>query len=457
MKLKSLNPTVILIVIIVIAVILRVVAVIWFGNQVVDLPGTNDQISYHSLAIRLVEGHGFSFGQDWWPVTAANSPTAHWSFLYTFYLALIYRLFGQNPIVGRLIQAVLVGILQPLLAFWIGRRLFGVAVGLVAAGISAIYIYFIYYSATLMTEPFYIISILAVLLLAMKWAAPLSAGGEGDQKSNRIALAFGLGLLLGATVLLRQLFLLVIPFIFAWIWWSRRRHGGRSAIPGLILAGFLVLLIMLPFTYYNYTRFQRFVLLNTNAGYAIFFGNHPIYGTHFIPIISNESGGYLSLIPKELLKLDEAALDQALLKRAIGFIADDPGRYLLLSLSRIPVYFIFWPSADSGLVSNLSRVASFGLFLPFMLYGLILSILSRYGPEKFSLASPVCLLVLFGAVYTLIHLLTWTLVRYRLPVDAVLVIFAGVALVDLASRIESRLARKSVQSELPGDVKPSSI
>ncbi len=157
MKLKSLNPTVILIVIIVIAVILRVFAVIWFGNQVVDLPGTNDQISYHSLAIRVVEGHGFSFGQDWWPVTAANSPTAHWSFLYTFYLALIYRLFGQNPIVGRLIQAVLVGILQPLLAFWIGRRLFGVAVGLVAAGISAIYIYFIYYSATLMTEPFYII------------------------------------------------------------------------------------------------------------------------------------------------------------------------------------------------------------------------------------------------------------------------------------------------------------
>ncbi len=190
-----------------------------------------------------------------------------------------------------------------------------------------------------------------------------------EQKSYRIALALGLGLLLGATVLLRQLFLLVIPFIFAWIWWSRRRHGGRSAIPGLILAGFLVLLMMLPFTYYNYTRFHRFVLLNTNAGYAIFFGNHPIYGTHFIPIISNESGGYLSLIPKELLKLDEAALDQALLKRAIGFIADDPGRYLLLSLSRIPVYFIFWPSADSGLVSNLSRVASFGLFLPFMIYG----------------------------------------------------------------------------------------
>ena len=331
------------------------------------------------------------------------------------------------------------------------------AVGLVAAGINAIYIYFIYYSATLMTEPFYIITILAILLLAMKWAAPFPAEGEVKQQSSKWGIALALGLLLGATVLLRQLFLLVVPFIFAWIWWSRRRHGGRSALPGLVLAGLLVLLMILPFTYYNYTRFHRFVLLNTNAGYAFFFGNHPVYGTHFIPILSNESGGYLSLIPKEMLKLDEAALDQALLKRAIGFIIDDPGRYLLLSLSRIPVYFIFWPSSDSGLVSNLSRVASFGLFLPFMIYGLILSILSRYGPEKFSLASPVFLLVIFGAVYTLIHLLTWTLVRYRLPVDAVLVIFAGVALVDIARRVESRLARKSVQSVLPGDAKPSSV
>jgi hypothetical protein len=38
-------------------------------------------------------------------------------------------------------------------------------------------------------------------------------------------------------------------------------------------------------------------------------------------------------------------------------------------------------------------------------------------------------------IYTTIHLLTWTLVRYRLPVDAILIIFAGLALVELARRI----------------------
>jgi len=45
------------------------------------------------------------------------------------------------------------------------------------------------------------------------------------------------------------------------------------------------------------------------------------------------------------------------------------------------------------------------------------------------------LLYLFVAVYTLIHLLSWALVRYRLPVDAVLIVFAGVAVQGLLERM----------------------
>ena len=45
------------------------------------------------------------------------------------------------------------------------------------------------------------------------------------------------------------------------------------------------------------------------------------------------------------------------------------------------------------------------------------------------------LLILFAVVYSGVHILTWTLIRYRLPVDAVLIPFAGFALVELAQRI----------------------
>jgi hypothetical protein len=176
-------------------------------------------------------------------------------------------------------------------------------------------------------------------------------------------------------------------------------------------------------------------LLNTNAGYAFFWANHPIYGTHFEPILPTEMGDYGELIPEELRSLDEAALDQALLRRGLEFVIADPIRYTQLSISRIPAYFMLWPSSESGLVSNLSRVGSFGLFLPFILYGLGLAMFGRAAKSALSLSSPVFFLLLFMTIYTAIHLLSWSLVRYRLPVDAVLVIFAGLAFADLSQRL----------------------
>ena len=164
-----------LVYIILLSVLLRVGAALYLGNEVVDLPGTADQVSYHNLAMRVVDGYGFSFGQAWWPVTAANAPTAHWSFIYTLFLAAIYALFGINPIIARLIQAVIVGVLHPYFVFalaslivnefnskrgdGVGERIRGNGrltghvlpyyflerVPLLAAGITAVYFYFIYY------------------------------------------------------------------------------------------------------------------------------------------------------------------------------------------------------------------------------------------------------------------------------------------------------------------------
>ena len=56
------NTNRILIATLVLAVLLRVAAAFYLGNQVVNLPGTFDQISYHNLALRVLGGHGFTFG-----------------------------------------------------------------------------------------------------------------------------------------------------------------------------------------------------------------------------------------------------------------------------------------------------------------------------------------------------------------------------------------------------------
>lgn len=393
------------------------------GNTVVDLPGTFDQISYHNLALRVLEGHGFTFGTLWWPITPADAPTAHWSFLYTLYLVFVYSIFGPNPIVARILQAIIVGILHPYIAYRIGEKIFTKTIGLVAAAITAVYVYFFYYGAALMTEPFYITAILFALYFAIQLA-------ENTDKNRDIQLGLALGISLGIIVVLRQVFLLFLPFLFLWMWIARFKRRGGLPLFSTVVSIFVLLLFVLPITYFNYSRFHRFVLLNTNSGYAFFWGNNPIYGTKFIPILPTKT--YQEMIPQEVRHLDEAALDQELLKQGIQFVTDDPTRYALLSLSRIPPYFMFWYSSQSSTLSNIARIGSFGVFLPFMLYGLFLGIKQN---RKNLLTSPVGLLIIFTVVYSGVHILTWTLIRYRLPVDAVLIPFAGLALVELAERI----------------------
>lgn len=412
--------------IVLLAVIIRVAASLALDDTLRGLPGTADQLSYHLLAQRLLGGEGFSFDRTWWPLTGAGEPTAHWSFAYTYFLAGIYGLLGPNPVAARIIQGTVVGIAWPILAFLVGRRLFGPRVGLVAAGLSAIYAYFVYYSATIMTEPFYITAILAILYTAVLLVDRMK---ESSCSSSAVYLhAIALGLILGGALLLRQVLVLFVPLLLLWIWWA----SGRRFVFAAVIPGAVALLMLLPFTVYNYERFDRFVLLNTNAGYAFFWANHPVHGASFEPILPAELATYQDLIPEEIRHLDEAALDQELLRRGLQFVADDPLRYLKLSISRVPAYFMFWPTMSSSLLSNIGRTLSFGIFLPFMVFGL-----SRAWIEggKAALSGPLGLLTLFIGTYAAIHLLSWALIRYRLPIDAVLIVFAAFALVELAQRV----------------------
>ena len=429
-----------LLAVIAVSVVLRMAAAFYLGNSVAPLPGIFDQVSYHTLAGRVLEGHGFTFGTGWWPATAANEPTAHWSFLYVLWLAGIYGVGGTYPIVARLTQAVAIGVLQPLLIYRVATKVFGARVGLVSASVVACYAYFVYYAAALLTESFYIVAILWSLDRALELASARNAPPH-----RRRLVWIQLGVALAAAVLLRQVVLAVVPVILLWAWWNADAGGTslqaavagrRQAVAGAVAAALIVAAAILPWTVRNYVAFHRFVLLNTNAGFAFFWGNHPIHGTRFVPILPD--GAYTRLIPEDLMGLDEAAMERALMRRAVAFVADDPARFVVLSASRITEYMKFWPSRDSGRASNYARVLSFGVCLPFMAGGIVLALSRR--PDRGSHAFPEqraaeWLLLGVAGVYTAVHLLSWTLVRYRLPVDAVLMPFAALAILRLRDQV----------------------
>lgn len=397
-----------LLAILVLSVLLRVGVALLMGDRVVELPGIQDQISYHSLALRLLGGYGYSFDAGWYPFTPPNTPTAQWSFAYPAYLAGVYSVFGVHPLAARLIQAALVGAATCLLVFSLGRRVFGERAGLVAAGISAVYTYFVYYSAALMTESFFMVVALAALEMAFRLSDKPSAG--------RAAL---LGLCLGLAALLRQAILPFIPVLLAWLWWEGRRRlrWQHYLIPVAVVA-----LLIAPWTLRNYRVYGHFLLLNANAGYAFYSSNNPALGTRW----SAEHA--VAPVPDDLAGLTEAEMDRALMRRGVGFVLADPGRYIMLTLNRFGEYFRFWPSADSSLISNLQRPLSFGLLLPLTLYGLYLG---RGSLRAWALP------LLFFAVTAASYLLSWPTARYRVPTDACLMPLAALALIRLASRISA--------------------
>ncbi len=409
---------------------LRVAVALYYGDWV---PADQDEHSYSQLAWRVATGYGYTFDRPWYPFTPADTPTAHWSFLYTALIAGVYRIVGYHPLVVRLASAVATGLLLPWVVYRVTRRAFPErrAAALVAAIGAAGYAYFITFGARIMTEGLYMVALLWSLDSAMAVADDLK-----QSVGVPLAHSLQLGLSLGTAVLLRQAILPWVPLLFVWLLLNVGTFRGLRphTLKPLIVAGLVLIACILPWTLRNYRVYGSFLLLNSNTGYAMYSAQHPMHGTDFQEYEA-------APLPEDLLRgawIPEPEIDRALLARGISFVLAEPGRYLLLSVSRLWDFFVFWPTPDTPLLNNVGRLVSFTAFLPFMVYGSVLAVLQARkasGTALDFLRQPAILLLGFVGFYTLLHVLTWAMPRYRIPADAVMMPFAAIAVLDLHTKI----------------------
>lgn len=403
-----------LLIILAAAFCLRLATALWLGDTmaVVDAGGTHDQVSYDMLAQRVADGYGFTFPVAWYPWVQPDTPTSYYSGTMVLHLALIYKIFGYHPLIARLFY-VFLGTATVYLVFRLGSRLFGTNAGLVSAAFAAAYAYLILYSATLLTETPFILFLLLVLDTSYALAEKPSTG--------RFIL---LGVALAGCILFRMA---VLPFalvLLVWIHRSARTADEPIRIWQLLIPLGLVLIAIAPWTVRNYLLYDRFMLLESQFGHVFWNSNHPEQGTHF-------RGSWVAPIPPELHTLNEADLTNTLLRIGITNVLAEPKRFLLLTLSRIRYFFTFWPTTDSQLISNAARVLSFGIALPFMIYGLVISI------KQWRHLFPIYLFLIF---HFGVYLSSWVMIRYRIPADTVLLLFVGPAVIDIYQRLSKRLA-----------------
>lgn len=405
------------------ALALRMATAFLLGNEVRGLSGAQDEITYSMLGHRFVQGFGLTFPQNWYPWIKADAEQAYFSDAISYYLAAIYALFGYQPLAARIATGLLstasVGLL-----YLLSTRLFGRTVGLFAAAIAAGYAYLIYYGVTLVTEPLFILALLVTMLITYsildrpvlwKWLA--------------------LGLTLALAVLLRMAVIFFVAALILWLFLRVKQQRWHALIPVVV-----IVMAVAPFTWQNYQMFDRFLLLEANFGHVFWNGNHPDSLGNFHPF-------RVFPIPADVLALDnDVEITNELLRRGIQNIVNDPGLFVMLTITRLREFFIFWPTAESDTLANLLRVFSFGIMWPFAVAGLWLS------RRQWRDLLPI---YIFMLMHVGVYAITWTMVRYRVPLDAFLIPFAAVAAVKLYQWIRSQFTSRQRMDAPPATTEVS--
>lgn len=383
-----------------IALLLRLGAAFYLGNTASGLSGANDEITYSMLASRFVAGHGMTFPENWYPWIAANAPQSYFSYTFSLFLAGIYALFGPYPLAGRIVMALLSTAIVGMI-FVLGRRFFTERIALLAASMAAVYAYLIFYGVALVTETPFTLAIMVALYIAIRIRA-----GELSGSGAWILLGF----ILAIAALSRIAVIFFVPFLLGWLYLSVRKQTNPLL---LLIPLVMIALSMLPLTMRNYQLWGEFALSEAQFGHVFWNGNHPDHQGDFHPYKVFE-------IPQEVLDLNnDVLITNTLLRMAVHNILDNPGDFVMLTLTRLREFFLFWPTGDSTLRANLLRVFSFGLIMPFALYGVVVNL------RRFPDLAPI---YLFFVLHTGIYAVTWTMVRYRVPLDPFFLLFAAYTL-----------------------------
>ncbi len=145
-----------LVIILALSVLARLVAAICLGHVVDVQPSTHDLASYDAPARGLAPGKGIALVQGWSLSTKAHTTAAHWSFLSVRHMAAAYALADHHPLVPRLVQAVIAGLLTSWLVCRLGRRAPRRSAGEAGTAAVAGHIHLVWNASSLMTEPLHI-------------------------------------------------------------------------------------------------------------------------------------------------------------------------------------------------------------------------------------------------------------------------------------------------------------
>jgi len=337
--------------------------------------------------------HGFMGKRVWeMPFTAS---------LYALLYAITKSTSGLI-VCARLLQSILL-ITQAFLIAHITKIIFhSEASALTAFSITLFYPFFVFYQGLLLSETLFNTFLITGIFFLYYYFSH-------EFKRKRFLVLANI-FLLAAIYTKGSLTVLPPVLITTFVFLSTRSAvmTSRTAVISVVI----FVTLMSPWWLRSYLLLGEFVPFTTNSGFVLHSGHNPL----------NQTGGGTIGVDVEYLpeieQLPEYLWYKAYTQRAIDFMKEHPWKTFKLTGVKFLRFWRLYPYAEgwnSGLYKWISLL-SFGVILP-------TAILSVYWyRQQWVRFSPLLLIIMY---YTLLHMVTFASIRYRLPLESSLIVLAS--------------------------------
>ncbi len=381
-----------------------------------------DALYHHEWAISIVKGGWL--GKD----AFFRAP------LYPHFLSLLYRIFGANLLVPRIVQCI-IGSLNCILISKIGTTLFNKRIGIVSGLIACIYPLFIYFDNELLIPTLLIFLVLLGFYLTLQSSIAVSKLGW-----------FITGIVWGLAAITRPNILLFLVVLLFWLFKKLKTNFKTAVLYGTLG----VLAMILPVTIRNYVVSKEFVLIAWQGGTNFYIGNNA------------NSDGFTAIIPgtrktwwggfndaKRIAetemgrKLKNSEIDQFWMKQGFDFIKEQPAKAFHLFLKKAYLFFAGFEISNNRdiyffahltylkfLIFNLPLFQfPFGLLFPLSLLGIYIFFSGSESNQYMNKRRiNVWLILLFIISYSFSFILFFVCARFRLVIIPFCIIFATFAI-----------------------------
>ncbi len=359
------------------------------------------------IAYSFATGKGFAS-----PFQRDSGPTAWLTPVYPLLVAGIFKVFGvytRASFFAAIFLNIVFSSATCVPIFYAGKRIVGLGVGSGGAWLWAIFP-----NAILIPFEWIWDTSLAALLAAILLWATLEVAESKNWRDWS-----GYGLLWGLTLMTNPALGAVFPVLLAWLAYRGFREG-RFPLTRPAAAAILALVCCIPWTVRNFVVFQRFIPFRSNFGYELYIGNNENYDElrRGLPAVITQDRETL-----RYLRMGETAFMDEEMRKALRFIGSHPRREMQLFAWRFVDFWMGVPDPWNTFVkaeSWLIRVILLGDFLSSV--GALLGMTVLFLRRNVYAVPPAAFPVLFPILYYATH----TSLRYRHPIDPLVLLLTAI-------------------------------